>query len=434
MSPDGRRIYDVRESYCNVWEPNALTRLAEADERASETSSSHAGSATLSLASEASASVLEPITALAVSTRGSAYCSGNDGGLLTHVSDSGAKTEAVLGYMGVTLVAWSDDDSMIATAELDGSVNVRRVPVIDPAEKLLEARSSDPVLQLLFVDQGTTLLVRSTRSTTTWSLESKGISVSRPLDRGPVQWLPHPNEPHHLLSVTAAGISLCDTAFLQPLYFWRFDHMGAPASAFEPAKVFPQRLSEIDTPQQGGTGPIGPSLRKIWIAPDKETIVVEMACNHETTRRATQLMTVDICAITTRSVPRHAPAEASPNLVTEKIAVHPLPRQALDLIQMPLGFIDDNLTMSSVRPAAQAHKTAEGRVSLVFVDHDFWVCAWSLGDLEGSNVRRYFFLPHDWVSIDCLELAQITRDGRFLCPRNGEVAVVSQGLCQEWVE
>ncbi|KAI4596201.1 hypothetical protein KJ359_005708 [Pestalotiopsis sp. 9143b] len=431
VSPDGRRIYDVRESYCNVWEPNALTRLAEADERASETSSSHAGSATLSLASEASASVLEPITALAISARGSAYCSGNDGGMLTHVSDSGAKAEAVLGYMGVTLLAWSDDDSMIATTELDGSVNVRRLPVVDPAEKLLEARSSDPVLQLLFVDQGTTLLVRSTRSTTMWSLEFKRINVSRPLEDGPVQWLLHPSEPDHLLSVTAAGISLCDSASLRPLHFWRFDHMDVPDSAFEPAKAFPQRLSEIDTPQQGGTGP---SLRKIWIAPDKETIVVEMACNHETSRRTTQLMTVDIGAITIKPVPRQAPAEAIPNPVTAKIAVHPLPRHALDRIQIPLGFIDDNLTMSSVSRTAQTHKTAAGRFSLVFIDHDFWVCAWSLSDLEGSNVRRYFFLPHDWVSIDCLELAQVTRDGRFLCPRNGEVAVVSQGLCQEWVE
>ncbi|KAL8965919.1 MAG: hypothetical protein Q9183_003616, partial [Haloplaca sp. 2 TL-2023] len=40
FSPDDRRIYACRGSFCEIWEPKALVRLAETDEEASETSNS----------------------------------------------------------------------------------------------------------------------------------------------------------------------------------------------------------------------------------------------------------------------------------------------------------------------------------------------------------------------------------------------------------
>jgi hypothetical protein len=48
-------------------------------------------------------------------------------------------------------------------------------------------------------------------------------------------------------------------------------------------------------------------------------------------------------------------------------------------------------------------------------------------------VRRYFFLPKDWLNMECLELAVMTKEGTFLCPRNGEVGVVAGGLREEWI-
>lgn len=66
FDPSGRRIYDLRESYCNVWEPNSLIRYAETDDRASETSSAKGSSGNISMASEMSSEMLEPITALAL--------------------------------------------------------------------------------------------------------------------------------------------------------------------------------------------------------------------------------------------------------------------------------------------------------------------------------------------------------------------------------
>jgi hypothetical protein len=52
--------------------------------------------------------------------------------------------------------------------------------------------------------------------------------------------------------------------------------------------------------------------------------------------------------------------------------------------------------------------------------------------LEG--VKRHFFLPRDWLNIECLELAIITKDGTLFCPRNGEVAIIRDGLEEERIE
>jgi WD40 repeat protein len=79
LSPDSRRIYDIRESTCNVWQPNTLVRLAEADEKASDSSSASLGSVQ---ASEATAQLLEPITALGASQHCSNFFTGDDEGVL----------------------------------------------------------------------------------------------------------------------------------------------------------------------------------------------------------------------------------------------------------------------------------------------------------------------------------------------------------------
>jgi hypothetical protein len=50
-----------------------------------------------------------------------------------------------------------------------------------------------------------------------------------------------------------------------------------------------------------------------------------------------------------------------------------------------------------------------------------------------KGVKRHFFLPRDWLNMECLELAIMTKEGALLCPRNGEVAAVRDGLKEEWI-
>lgn len=71
---------------------------------------------------------------------------------------------------------------------------------------------------------------------------------------------------------------------------------------------------------------------------------------------------------------------------------------------------------------------------LAFLDHEFWVCTYTLSETRPGRVRRHFFLPRDRLNLTALELAVMRRDGVLLCPRNGEVALVENGLREEWVE
>ena len=57
-----------------------------------------------------------------------------------------------------------------------------------------------------------------------------------------------------------------------------------------------------------------------------------------------------------------------------------------------------------------------------------------LSETRLARVKRHFFLPRDWQNLDWLELAVMRPDGVLLCPRNGEVALVEEGLREEWLE
>ena len=65
--------------------------------------------------------------------------------------------------------------------------------------------------------------------------------------------------------------------------------------------------------------------------------------------------------------------------------------------------------------------------SIVFLDHDNWLCSWRV-DADVNAVQRHFFLPRDWLNPDALRMAVLDAQGTFLCPKHGCVAIVQNGL------
>lgn len=119
--------------------------------------------------------------------------------------------------------------------------------------------------------------------------------------------------------------------------------------------------------------------------------------------------------------------------LTGSILARSLPRLVRSMLEIPLGFVVDDLDgrggsqePGSIGGAPATHP--DQRYLFASIDRDSWVRTWCVDDEEDSICQRHFFLPRDWVNMECLELAQVTVDGRFLCPRNGEVAVVHDGL------
>ncbi len=80
-------------------------------------------------------------------------------------------------------------------------------------------------------------------------------------------------------------------------------------------------------------------------------------------------------------------------------------------VRKPLGFYDD---------------------SFVYLDNESWVCTWRL-DLEKDSdaLKRHFFIPRDWLNSETLDLCMLTKNGIFLCPHYGEVAVIKSSLTKE---
>jgi hypothetical protein len=65
--------------------------------------------------------------------------------------------------------------------------------------------------------------------------------------------------------------------------------------------------------------------------------------------------------------------------------------------------------------------------SIVFLDHDYWICTWEL-EARSTDVKRHFFLPKDWLNTSTLQMATVNEQGTFFCPKFGSVIVVRNGM------
>ncbi|KAI9840372.1 MAG: hypothetical protein M1830_007948, partial [Pleopsidium flavum] len=223
FSPDCRRLYDLRGSSCNVWEPNALIRLSETDERGSENASETGSTIIASLASEADSEMLEPITALAVSPKASIYCAGNEDGVVDLYSITSGKMMELWrsrNFMTVDHLTWGQDGRHIASTEFGGTI---RVTMVDPPASqesavawsvgtALEGKvtvESGGIRQLLLSPTSTFLLVSSQGSAQVWSLESGSVIAScmSNIPGSKSKWLNHPLYSDQLLEFNFSSVT-----------------------------------------------------------------------------------------------------------------------------------------------------------------------------------------------------------------------------------
>ena len=88
-----------------------------------------------------------------------------------------------------------------------------------------------------------------------------------------------------------------------------------------------------------------------------------------------------------------------------------------------------SLTADSIADLAAQIKRLIGTYQdrIVFLDHDYWLCTWRI-DAGLNDVKRHFFLPKDWLSLNALHMAALNAQGTFFCPKHGDVAIVRQGM------
>lgn len=428
LSASGRRIYEIRDSFCNVWEPNVLIRLAEADEKSSETSSTTGGSTQISLAFEGPLELSEPLTALAIGPRTSVCCSGDDVGV---VCLSGPNTEAsrriARGFMTVEHIVWSDNEDYLATADLGGRLNVRsRESPRDPNSPrdyslLFEAKTGHGSQQILFSSSAKHLLVVTVSFIELWSLERKSLMVTKPNTSPHSRWITHPVEANLLMQCCFGEVRFWQWSDLAELA--RFDFNRERSVADRGPDGRPEHPRQDSNPF-----PLSPeedydAVDEVFVSSVASRLVLQASSPSGQRQRTPNYFSV------------HADdLPATRDSVQMSIFTKELPSEIARTVARILGFVDKSPRRPSSAQLSEAMLETED--VLVFLDHDHWVCSFAFNDdvSEECEATKHFFLPQDWLSSDSLRLATVSRDGKFYCPRNGEVAVVDNWLQNEWTD
>lgn len=399
ISPDERRIYDLRESFCNVWEPNALMRLAETDDAATDTSSTLDG---LSQAAEAVIEMSEPITALAVSPQNASYCIGDESGCLRlHQCGASNFVEITRTFMPVDHAIWSDDGTILVTADLGAKVSVWTVDLQAPSKKPIlsfDAKVSN-IRQLIASHDCEYLFIAVQGFVQLWSLSQKSLLTSHLCSSEGCRWIQHPERDDLILQIDLHQIKVMRWTDLTETGKYAFDTESQALSSMSANPTSP--------------GEEANHVERILVTSDGSQILVETSETSKGRQRRRQFMLLSISEI---------------DGIGGTIRPDQLPPKIGDQVEVPLGFVSRDRR----RPSFATETISEDL--LVFFDREYWVCTWALSDTETVGAKRHFFLPQDWLNAECFRFATVSSDGTLFVPRNGEVAVIRNGLREEWFE
>lgn len=441
FSPDGRRIFDLRQSFCNVWEPNVLLRMAEQDEKASDTASSHRESSiSYSLASEATAVMLEPVTTLCADPSSTAFAFGTNGGMVKYCpADSPDLVDIKISSLKITWLVMSNDGASIAVATTANKVTVKTTPQLGGpgSQTVFETKCDSRIRRLLFSADGKHILIDCAAALELWSLESKTRVLQRE-NKGDLdarEFNLHPATNDAFLAFDSAGIEIISISGGVFSCAWRLeDELLEDFIRSHDLSLPGQQISGEANAQNTSAGW---SVRRLLASQWGYHVLLELA--HSETEANTEqdpsvFVLLDMSPLAT-------PVREASSLT---IRGRGLPNQVESLLNIPIGLIpneaeirrgsqDPNFTRRESQDPSAGLAVSEERCLLAFIDNDFWLRTWSLDDAEGS-CKKHFFIPQDWVNMDSLRISMMTQDGRYLCPRGGEVPVVVNGHRLDGIE
>lgn len=396
FSPDSLRFYDLRGSYCNVWEPNCLARLADAlfeplsgsaianDSFWSDMDDTPITPIHFSI-SESHANSEPAVTAIAAQLQ----C-GPDL-LIVYSTDAGSielyedqKDEVY--SIGKTIsgavaehLECSNTDPYLAISEAYGIVVVKeitiRAGVVQTKDIYVEATSSTQrgnTRQLLFDASSNMLLIHGKQRSQVYTIPKGELVAERGLPgEGVGKWVLH-------ASCQDLLVLLCN---------WSLDILH----------VVPLIITVPSSPEAGSVtidAAMG-SLSAQYI-----TLRTEVTAAGRIRYGFAVLPSSVLSA-------RAHPIEGD---TPPPIKSLELSQTLLDTVQYALGTLPDD--------------------RIVFLDKALWVCTALLP--EGENIIRHFFIPHDWVTNTGTLLCQILIDGTLLCPTKGRVAIMKSNIMSNW--
>ncbi|KAL8683970.1 MAG: hypothetical protein Q9224_006641, partial [Gallowayella concinna] len=199
FSPDGTRFYDIRGTFCNVWEPDALIRSQDFDH---DSASSYHDTINSEPVISSDDNTRSPITSLVCSSSGNVYCCGNEEGtVVMYEISKGKKVRQIVKHASSTSViqlAWSASERYLASGDDSGRIMVKRLEPPSSGKdewavfKLIDRRIDEAVDQLLFDAKDGSLLIAGRTTAYVMNLRTKAeLCRARHPDQREGLWINH---------------------------------------------------------------------------------------------------------------------------------------------------------------------------------------------------------------------------------------------------
>ena len=427
FSPDLRRFYDIRGNYANAWEPNALLKFVDQQNRDAESGNEIRSVAQISSHSENTYWRVDAITSLAVSLNGRLYCSGSEKGAVHLYERQRGKLATIYrsrSSLSIEKMAWSHDGRCLSFS--DSSKRVFFVEVHEPVKEIeviidektiqvVKVALDGAITQLLYHPDSTQTLVCTQSSACVIALASALVVASSKMGTLGSQWTCHPGDSTLLICIGPNEIQIFDWS-LNLRNVFGMDHLTYHTELSNP-------------PGQANVAQVLPTANG-----DHLLVQIEY-------RSGRTFLLLETAPLSRASEwDDRAGATTLSGTVTPKELDHSTSSQiifALELISSNhLIFLSRDFAICSMQ--IQAHResiqpsssiVAQADQTIVLSTEDKKISALPETVEIRTNglgkVKALFWLPRDWISRDCLALCRIWRKERsLLCPRNGEIAVV----------
>lgn len=410
FSPDGQRFYEVRGPVCSVWEPEALVPPEIPD--AEEDRSSFSGSL---WAVETKNSLAMPhnctlITAISCAPNDMGFCCGRDDGTITiHDMATGKKIRSLPGHvldMAIIALAWSSSGNWVASGDDSGHVLVRKIQMPTPTNaKLTVYKPSDfrikkdGINQMLFSSNDKYLLVATLSADWIWDVSAKEMCHIRehPSPRH-IKWTEDPNDQSRLISIDAGEVHIFD---------WN-DFVDLTS---DEGLQFVRTSQDLLSGKRNVSDPIPSSLARLGLGQSKEEEEIINYVTQTNDKRSIIFETLpsgghDRDRLKSRRIELIRTIDVDPNVPQGQI------------------FLQSNIQelASEVSKLVGSYQN-----QVIFFNQEHWLCTWKIGTAVKSY-KRCLFLPKDWINSETLSLIVLSDYGTLLCPRNGEVAIIKNGI------
>lgn len=215
FSRSGLRFYDIRQRYCNVWEPSAMVRLAQSIDSSRFDGSTRIISDAY-LGNGSTYNIDEEITALTAHHSGDFVFTGfENGSVKVYSTASGNLRQDLIHHdssVAILHIEWNEQQNLLASVDNSGDVLVHQLREKEGADgpfaicdKILKCLASPGFEKILFDPHGKLMLLSTSEWIQLWDLENRRMLKQKADLEGGHNWMTHPQDSTKLVNVMYNG-------------------------------------------------------------------------------------------------------------------------------------------------------------------------------------------------------------------------------------